>query len=199
MNKYICTKCGKACYSAAELEYLYNDKCPYCGGKIRYETNDIQNPDKVLVVISTLTEVPWNETESQWFVTDDDTFQCCKVVHLDERIYELIQINPYILEGMEPFYTVSCGLISLKRYSDEDILKYMQPYGFNSMEQFIKEHDGILYWQYIAEMIFETTCPEYEACQRYHSFEAAAGIIKTITGLPIPGMEEKSQIVPSKQ
>ena len=136
--------------------------------------------------------VPWNETESKWFVTDDDCFQCCKVVHLGERVYELAQINSYILEGMEPFYGVSCGLISLKRHSDEDILKYMRPYGFNSMEQFIKEHDGILYWQYIAEMIFETTCLEYESCQKYHSFEAAAGIIKTITGLPIPGMEDNS-------
>lgn len=143
--------------------------------------------------------VPWDETESKWFVADDDCFQCCKVVHLGERVYELAQINSYILEGMEPFYRVSCGLISLKHYSDEDILKYMRPYGFNSMEQFIKEHDGILYWQYIAEMIFETTCLEYESCQKYHSFEAAAGIIKTITGLPIPGMEDKSQIVPSKQ
>lgn len=142
--------------------------------------------------------VTWDENESNWFITDDDSFQCCKVVHLDERIYELIQINPYILEGMESFYTVSCGLISLKRYSDEEILKYMQPYGYKSMEQFIAAHDGILYWQYIAEMIFETTCMEYESCQKYSSFEAAAEAIKNITGLQIPGMEEKSQIVPSK-
>lgn len=136
--------------------------------------------------------VPWDEAESKWFITDDDCFQCCKVVNQDERVYELAQINPYILEGMESFYTVSCGLISLKRYSDEDILKYMQSYGFNSMEQFIKDHDGVLYWQYIAEMIFETTCQEYESCQRYSSFEAAAEVIKNITGLPIPGMEGKS-------
>jgi len=143
--------------------------------------------------------VPWDETESKWFITDDDCFQCCKVVHQFERVYELIQINSYSFEGMEPFHRISSGLISLNRYSDEDILKYMRPYGFNSMEQFIKEHDGILYWQYIAEMIFETTCLEYEACQRYHSFEAAAGVIKNITGLTIPGMEDKSLIVPSEQ
>lgn len=55
MNKYICTKCGKACYSAAELEHLYNDKCPYCNGKIKPETKDTQTPNKTLVVITTLT------------------------------------------------------------------------------------------------------------------------------------------------
>ena len=34
MNAYICTKCGKRCYSAAKLEHLRDDKCPYCGEKI---------------------------------------------------------------------------------------------------------------------------------------------------------------------
>ncbi len=50
MNKYICIKCGKACYSAAELEHLYNDRCPYCNGKIRPETEknlkDERDPER---------------------------------------------------------------------------------------------------------------------------------------------------------
>lgn len=55
MNKYICTECGKACYSAAELERLYDDRCPYCNGKIKPETKDTQNPDKSLTTITTMT------------------------------------------------------------------------------------------------------------------------------------------------
>jgi hypothetical protein len=36
MNRYICTKCSLYCYSAASLETMRDDHCPYpgCGGRI---------------------------------------------------------------------------------------------------------------------------------------------------------------------
>ena len=54
MNKYICAECGKACYSAAELEHLYNDRCPYCNGKIKPEIKDVQILNNTLVAITAL-------------------------------------------------------------------------------------------------------------------------------------------------
>lgn len=31
MNRFVCRKCGKACYSAARLVDMRDDKCPYEG------------------------------------------------------------------------------------------------------------------------------------------------------------------------
>lgn len=36
MNEFICAKCGRACYSAASIEDMRDDRCPWpgCGGRI---------------------------------------------------------------------------------------------------------------------------------------------------------------------
>ena len=155
--------------------------------------------------------VPWDGVEGHWFVTDDDTFQCCEIIQpnsayhicnkesLLDGVYEFIQINDITPPGGDGKHKIAKGIVDLKEYSEAEILSYLHLYGYKSMVDFIDTHQGNLFCQLIAEMIFETTCLGYEACQRYHSFEAAAEVIKNITGLPIPGMEEKSQIVPSKQ
>ena len=36
MTKYVCTECGKNCYSACtDIKQMTEPSCPYCGGEIK--------------------------------------------------------------------------------------------------------------------------------------------------------------------
>ncbi len=51
MNCYQCPKCGEKWYSAAELEYLFLDRCCECGGKLEQATKDEEECEAEMVVI----------------------------------------------------------------------------------------------------------------------------------------------------
>lgn len=87
---------------------------------------------------------------SEWILTDDD---CCQYVKkLDDTVFKLIQISSFGYDGKS---TVYAETIDLDDYDEDDILKTIQGYGYDSVDNVIAHYDDYAN-QVIAEYLFES-------------------------------------------
>ena len=124
------------------------------------------------------------QVSNGWFITDDDSFQCCKA--LGDR-FELIQINRYETDSNNT-YTISRGVISIPSYSIGEIVQYLKFFGYESLEDFCSKCGNQMDQQLIAEMIFETKFKAYELADTYFDLESAAEVVGKMTALPVRGI-----------
>ncbi|MDL2248945.1 hypothetical protein LJB89_04560 [Tyzzerella sp. OttesenSCG-928-J15] len=85
----------------------------------------------------------------KWTLVDDSTQQHVKKKNQDQ--YELVEYCEYYNEN---FYIYS-QVIDMRDYDEYDIVTYIKPYGYKSIDEVRKEY-GESYKQVIAECIFET-------------------------------------------
>lgn len=127
------------------------------------------------------------EKKSIWTLTDDDCFQCRRLISEPEHIYELVQINDYrvINHGCR----ISHAVIRLNDYTEEQIKDYVR-FFYPSMEEFQKETTG-MDWALLAEMVFEVDAKEYEepfaveGDKKGFTLEEAIRQVENLTGLAL--------------
>lgn len=63
VNRYICTKCSLYCYSAASLETMRDDHCPYpgCGGRIVPAPEEKQTGQRAPIGLDAYKKIPLSE------------------------------------------------------------------------------------------------------------------------------------------
>lgn len=128
-----------------------------------------------------------SEKKSIWTLTDDDCFQCRRLISEPEHIYELVQINDYrvINHGCR----ISHAVIRLNDYTEEQIKNYVS-FFYPSMEDFQEETDG-MDWALLAEMVFEVDAEEYEepfaveGDKKGFTLEEAICRVESLTGLAL--------------
>jgi len=118
---------------------------------------------------------------NSWFITDNDTCQCCKVIDEDKGIYQFIQVDSYEAWD-DPFYQVDNGKIYISDYQDDEILSTLNTYGYDNLQDFVEQVGQENSNRLIAEMFFESECQEY-CKEEYDSFDKAKQNIETETGL----------------
>lgn len=121
----------------------------------------------------------------EWFVTDPDCLQCCKIISEAAKIYEFVQINDY--SYVKSGYRVARGTIHLEQYSEKEIHDNLHFFGYASMSDFERQN-GRICWRLIAEMIFETNAASYETVESLDtcfSFTEIGAQIEQMTGMDL--------------
>ena len=124
---------------------------------------------------------------SEWFVTDDDCLQCCRVIPgTDAQRFEFVQINSYDghIDG-KPFFQTARGTIDMDDYSENEIQDMLGTYGYDE-----RPEDRI-----IAEMFFETEVQEYVE-NEFRSWNAAVRRIAKITDLDLQDYLKQKKVQP---
>lgn len=113
------------------------------------------------------------KTGTQWFVTDDDTYQCCR--QLTDRVFELIQVCDLAGE-----YGVARAVIDMDDYSIDDWERYLRLYSHKDLRGFIEDYSRELNLRILAEYIFETDWQKYLEEITYLTKEEAARAIARV-------------------
>lgn len=105
------------------------------------------------------------------------------VRQIDSRIFELAEIQ--LVEPPEKYVVVKTE-IDLNDYSEEDILDYIQGYGYKSIADVEKQY-GETANQVVAECIFECLqLIDYSfVSSPYSSQESAEALLRAIEGKPL--------------
>lgn len=114
-----------------------------------------------------------NETE--WFVTDPDCAQCCRLEKDNENIFHFIQIN----EIGEDAFRVVTGYIDLRDYTEDELKTILDSYDYSLSEE----------KQYIAEAVFETECMEYDYTS-FPTWNQAVSYIENYTKQDLSELKE---------
>jgi len=109
-------------------------------------------------------------TSTQWFVTDDAFYQCCR--QITDRVFELIQVC-----SLGDQYGVACAVINVDDYSIDDWERYLQLYAHKDLRGFIEDYNCELSLRILAEYIFETDWQDYLEETTYPNREDAARAI----------------------
>ena len=149
---------------------------------------------------------------SEWFITDDDCLQCCRRnPDIDPDSYSFVQIIsfPGHVDG-KPFWRVSEATIDVSDFSDDDIQKALNFFGYEDLDDFVHQNapdwnivykeDGsidkinspsyIIDYQLIAEMLFEMDALTEYAGDKFPSWNEAVQRIADITNLDLGGYKE---------
>jgi len=139
------------------------------------------------------------ENEQQWFITDDDCFQCCRIIkpnnayrpsgnkgHSFDGVYELIQVNRAGPVGTRcaDKYVISHGTIYMSDYTEDQVVEYIRLYGYNDLVDFLSSYEEFC-CQMVAEMIFETDWLEFTLPGSYPNYAAACKEVSRMTGIDV--------------
>lgn len=139
------------------------------------------------------------ENGNVWFITDDDSFQCCRTIKPNnayrpasdkgppfDGVYEFVQINRYGPTGTKSAdkFAISHGTIDMKNYTQTQIVGYIQLFGYKCLVDFISSQKEFS-CRLVAEMIFETDWTEFIQPDSYPAFIDACKEVNKITGLEI--------------
>lgn len=107
---------------------------------------------------------------SEWFLTDDNNFQCCR--QIDDCTFEFVEIEQYH-SGAE-LYKLKRNVINVKDYEYLKV-ELLHFYGY--------EENADIDNQIVAECIFEIYCEVDDWNYPYESYAAAVRAIEYITKL----------------
>ena len=140
----------------------------------------------------------FSKSKNPWFVTDSDSFQCCRVLqptlstqtggkgkgYRFDGEYELIQLNACGPAGTSDAdrFRIANGVIRLVEYTEAQILSYLKFFGYENLLAFLQPGKDEQF-HLLAEMIFETEAHSFELPEDYDSFVAAGNEVMRITGL----------------
>ena len=113
------------------------------------------------------------QTSTQWFVTDDEFYQCCRPI--TDRVFELIQVCEL---GVS--YGVARAVIDVDDYDIDDWERYLKLYGHEDLRGFIEDYHCELNLRILAEYIFETDWQEYLEETTYHTVVDAAKAVAAV-------------------
>lgn len=117
---------------------------------------------------------------TQWFVTDDAFYQCCR--QFTSRVFELIHVC-----SLGDQYGVARAVINVDDYSIDDWERYLQLYGHKDLRGFIEDYNCELNLRILAEYIFETDWQKHLEEMTYLTKEEAvraiAGVVDCELGL----------------
>jgi len=148
------------------------------------------------------------ENENCWFVTDSDSFQCCRILKSNnayrlgtinepafDGVYEFIQINRIGPTGTKNAskYSISQGTIDMNDYMKKQVLSYMKLFGYADLLSFLYEYEDFC-CRLIAEMIFETDTQDYMRPGQYSGYKAACKEVARITGLDINQIMQNEEV-----
>jgi len=119
-----------------------------------------------------------------WTERDDSSCQRCRQLGFGSKKFELLQID----EVGETFL-ITHEIVNLDDYSHKEIEDVLKIYEYDNFNDFVKQNDPdveeidrIIYYQYIAEMIFETKSKECSEDNIFTSYEEAVKKVNDITG-----------------
>lgn len=110
---------------------------------------------------------------TQWFVTDDDCLQCCRMI--SQQCYELIQV-----QKLRNDYGVLHGIVNIDDYSVNEWEEYIKIYGHSDLHDFIASYENRLEYRVLAEYIFETDWQKYLLEKTYKTRQEAEKHIGSI-------------------
>lgn len=139
------------------------------------EWEDPENIDnkKLLEALKAQHQVRGISTATQWFITDDSCYQCCR--QITGRIFELVQVC-----SVKDGYAVAHAVINVDDYSIDDWETYLAGYGHQDIREFIEDYNCELNLRILAEYIFETDWIKYIGEKKYSSSKEAAKVVDTL-------------------
>ena len=137
------------------------------------------------------------ENEQHWFITDDDCFQCCRIIKPNnayrpnddkgpafDGVYEFVQINrsgPIGTKYTEK-HIVSHGIIDMNDYTEAQVVDYLRMFDYKDLLDFLSINNDFS-CQLVAEMIFETDWHGFALSGTYANFANACVKVSKITGI----------------
>lgn len=153
----------------------------------RIDAEDRDN-EKLLERMKAQRKVRSIKTSTQWFVTDDEFYQCCR--QITGRVFELIQVC-----GLADAYGVARAVIDVDDYNIDEWERYLRFYDHKDLRGFIEDYNCELNLRILAEYIFETDWQEYLEEMTYSTKEEAAraiaGMVDCELGLEAEGDDNK--------
>lgn len=148
----------------------------------RIDAEDRGN-EKLLEEMKAQRKVRSIKASAQWFVTDDEVYQCCR--QITSRVFELIQVCDLIGS-----YGVARAVIDVDDYNIDDWERYLRFYAHKDLRSFIEDYNCELNLRILAEYIFETDWQKYLDEMTYSTKEEAAGEIAGVVDCDL-GLDTK--------
>jgi hypothetical protein len=142
------------------------------------------------------------KNDKQWFLTDDDCFQCCRIIKPNnsspalDGVYEFVQVNRSGSSGTENAdkHVISHGIIDMNDYTETQVLEYLKLFGHTNFLDFLSLHEDSC-CQLVAEMIFETNWHDFKLPGTYPSFADACKKVNRITGIKLDIEDNKGGVL----